>query len=62
MAGPERHPGDDVPRALTGLRGAHAPVAALVLRLQKRAHLHKDNTYGIPPMGMARPGPIKRMM
>ncbi|PNW87017.1 hypothetical protein CHLRE_02g105300v5 [Chlamydomonas reinhardtii] len=30
--------------------------------LQKRAHLHKDNTYGIPPMGMARPGPIKRMM
>ncbi|KAG2484775.1 hypothetical protein HYH03_016429 [Edaphochlamys debaryana] len=30
--------------------------------LQKRAHIHTDNNYGIPPMGMARPGPIKRMM
>jgi hypothetical protein len=35
---------------------------ALEYLLTKRATLHKDNTFGIPPIGMARPGPIKRLM
>ncbi|GLI67911.1 hypothetical protein VaNZ11_012237 [Volvox africanus] len=30
--------------------------------IQKRAPLHTENVYGVTPIGMTRPGPIKRMM
>ncbi|PNH11594.1 hypothetical protein TSOC_001553 [Tetrabaena socialis] len=30
--------------------------------LTKRAHLHKENVYGNPPITLCRPGPIKRVM
>lgn len=35
---------------------------AIEYLLAKRASLNKENAYGVPPIGLTRPGPIKRLM